>query len=100
MNIDDLELLSPVPKAAKTLSVTPGAVRKWIRERKFATVHLGRLVRVPRSEIERLIQLGTTPARQNSARQNSARRTRVNSRGKASAQASEQRGRAGEMTSA
>lgn len=41
---------------------------------------LGRLVRIPRSEINRLIQLGTTPARQNPTRA-----TRVSSREKAPA---------------
>jgi excisionase family DNA binding protein len=52
-----------VNEFAETLKVTPACVRRWILERKVATVHLGRLVRIPASEVNRLVSAGLRPAR-------------------------------------
>jgi excisionase family DNA binding protein len=62
MDLNETTLLS-VPQFAATLGVTPACIRRWILERKITTVKLGRLVRVPISEVERLITAGSRPAR-------------------------------------
>lgn len=54
--------LLTVPAFAATLGVTPACIRRWILERKITTVKVGRLVRVPAAEVERITQLGTRPA--------------------------------------
>jgi excisionase family DNA binding protein len=52
-----------VAEFAASLRITPACVRRWIRESKVTVVKLGRLVRIPATEVERIIQLGTRPAR-------------------------------------
>jgi excisionase family DNA binding protein len=54
--------LLKVPEAAEMLALSPKTVWQWIGERRFAVVRLGRAVRVPLAEIERLLEEGTTPA--------------------------------------
>jgi excisionase family DNA binding protein len=54
--------LLKVPEAAKMLALSQKTVWQWIGERRIGVVRLGRAVRVPLSEIERLMQEGTTPA--------------------------------------
>ena len=61
MNIADQQLLT-VHELAKALNVTPACIRRWTLERKVTTVKLGRLVRIPASEVQRLIQIGLRPA--------------------------------------
>lgn len=56
----DQQLLT-VQAFAKALNVTPACIRRWILERKIATVKLGRLVRIPSDEVQRLIQSGLRP---------------------------------------
>lgn len=56
------ELLT-VPEFADVLRVKPSCIRRWIQEHKITTVKLGRVVRIPASEIERLINSGLRPAR-------------------------------------
>ena len=55
-------LLSP-PEFAAALKVTVACVRRWLLERKIACVKVGRLVRIPASELDRLVQEGLRPAR-------------------------------------
>lgn len=55
--------LLKVPEAADILALSPKTVWQWIGERRIGVVRLGRAVRVPLSEIERLMEEGTTPAR-------------------------------------
>jgi len=54
--------LLTVPAFATELGVTPACIRRWILERKITTIKVGRLVRVPATELERIMQLGTRPA--------------------------------------
>jgi excisionase family DNA binding protein len=56
-----VSLLS-VRQVAEKLGVTQACIRRWVLLRKIATVRLGRLVRVPSSEVERLVNEGTCPA--------------------------------------
>ena len=52
------EILLAVPEAARRLAVTEKTVRKWIMLRKITFVKLGVEVRVPQSEIDRVIEEG------------------------------------------
>ncbi len=53
-----------VSQAAQALGLKPGTIRAWIAQRKLGHVKLGRAVRVPRTEIERLLREGAVPARE------------------------------------
>ena len=55
--------LLSVPQFASALGVTAACVRRWVLLRKIAIVKLGRLTRIPASEVERLITAGFRPAR-------------------------------------
>jgi excisionase family DNA binding protein len=55
------ELLT-IQDFASVLQVTTACVRRWISERKITTVKIGRLVRIPTEEIEKLVRKGTRPA--------------------------------------
>jgi len=52
-----------VNEFAALLDVTPACVRRWLLERKIASTRIGRLVRIPREEADRLIDGGFRPAR-------------------------------------
>lgn len=52
-----------VDEFAATLRVTQACVRRWLLERRVASVKLGRLVRIPASEVQRLIDAGLRPAK-------------------------------------
>ena len=56
-----MQLLS-VKQFAAALGVTPACIRRWILERKIASTKLGRLVRIPTAEAQRLIDAGLRPA--------------------------------------
>lgn len=58
----EVTLLS-VPQFAGALGVTPACIRRWILERRITTVKLGRLIRVPASEVTRLVEAGCRPAK-------------------------------------
>jgi excisionase family DNA binding protein len=58
----DKRLLS-VGETAARFGVSPWTVRDWIAQRKLTRVKIGRRVLVPESEIERVIERGTQPAR-------------------------------------
>lgn len=55
--------LLKVPEAAEALALSPKTIWQWIGERRILVIRLGRAVRVPQSEIDRLVEEGTTPAR-------------------------------------
>lgn len=54
--------LLKVPEAAELLALSQKTVWQWIGERRIGVVRLGRAVRIPITEIDRLLQEGTTPA--------------------------------------
>jgi excisionase family DNA binding protein len=62
MSKSEITLLS-VPQAAEHLNVTKSCLRRWILERRIATVKLGRLIRIPNSEVDRLVSSGLRPTR-------------------------------------
>lgn len=55
--------LLKVPEAAETLALSQKTIWQWIGERRIGVVRLGRAVRIPQSEIDRLMEEGSTPAR-------------------------------------
>lgn len=56
--------LYSVPEFANLLGVTVACVRRWLLERKIGRVKVGRLVRIPADELDRLITEGYRPAKQ------------------------------------
>lgn len=56
-------VLLSVEEFSATLNITVSCVRRWILERRIATVKLGRLVRIPQTELERLVNAGLRPVR-------------------------------------
>ena len=55
--------LKTVRQASRLLEISPHTLRAWIAVRKVGVVRLGRAVRIPLTEIERLIERGQSPAR-------------------------------------
>jgi excisionase family DNA binding protein len=51
-----------VKEAAAELNVSVSTVRAWVAQRRLGCVRLGRAVRIPASEIERLLNAGFVPA--------------------------------------
>ncbi|MSO29794.1 MAG: DNA-binding protein [Acidobacteria bacterium] len=51
-----------VAKAATDLGLSIHTIRAWIAQRRIAHVRLGRSIRIPASEIRRLLDDGLTPA--------------------------------------
>jgi excisionase family DNA binding protein len=56
-------VLLSVEEFSATLKITVSCTRRWILEHRIATVKLGRLVRIPHTELERLINVGLRPVR-------------------------------------
>ncbi len=50
-----------VHEAAQELGLSVHTVRAWIAQRRIAHIRLGRAVRIPYSEIERLLRDNTIP---------------------------------------
>jgi excisionase family DNA binding protein len=64
MNSTEHEFLT-VPQVAEKLGLTRACIRRWIYERKITVVKLGRAVRIPIREIDRLVNDGLRPAKRN-----------------------------------
>jgi excisionase family DNA binding protein len=62
MDFERLPLLS-VPQFAQALNAKPSCIRRWILLRKVTVVKIGRLIRIPATEVQRLIDSGIRPAR-------------------------------------
>jgi excisionase family DNA binding protein len=56
--------LLTVVEFAAAIGVTPACIRRWLLERRIASVKLGRLVRIDSREADRLIAEGLRPARE------------------------------------
>ncbi len=53
-----------VRQAAEALSLSEHTVRAWLANRKLGYVRLGRAIRIPAAEIERVLNGGWVPARE------------------------------------
>ena len=51
-----------IPEFAGRLGLSDGAVKKMVARRQITIVKIGRSVRIPESELNRLIKAGTRPA--------------------------------------
>jgi excisionase family DNA binding protein len=56
--------LRSLPTAAKAMGVTVACLRSWIYKRKIAYTKIGRAVRISDDTIQRIIDRGTVPARE------------------------------------
>jgi len=59
--MSDTKLLT-LEQAAERLGLKPVTVRMWASARKISRVKLGRAVRIPESEIAKIIERGLIPA--------------------------------------
>ena len=57
------QTLLRVDESADRLGMKVVTIRSWIAKRKIGFVRLGRSIRIPESEISRLISENTVPAR-------------------------------------
>lgn len=51
-----------VEQAAEDLNLSPSTVRAWIAQRRLGFIRLGRAVRIPSAEIDRVLNDGFVPA--------------------------------------
>jgi excisionase family DNA binding protein len=51
-----------VPEVAARLALSVSTVRQWLAQRRIGYIKLGRSVRVPFEEAERLVERGTVPS--------------------------------------
>ena len=58
----NLALLT-VQRAANDLTLSPKTLRAWIARRRIEVVRIGRAVRIPASEVDRIIEAGRVPAK-------------------------------------
>jgi excisionase family DNA binding protein len=58
--------LLTVPEFGTALKVKSSCVRRWILEGKVTVVKVGRLIRIPAGEVERIIAQGSRPAKRGS----------------------------------
>jgi excisionase family DNA binding protein len=57
-----IQQLVSIAKAAERLGLAEVTIRSWIAARRIGHVRLGRAIRIPLTEIERLVQTGFVPA--------------------------------------
>jgi excisionase family DNA binding protein len=53
--------LRTVRQVAEELGLAPVTVRTWMAQRRLSYVRLGRAVRIPASEVQRILDSGTVP---------------------------------------
>jgi excisionase family DNA binding protein len=64
-NKDELGDLLRVEEFAARLNIKPATARAWLLKRRIARVRIAsRAIRIPASEVERIIAEGTIPARE------------------------------------
>jgi excisionase family DNA binding protein len=52
-----------IRETAESLNLSQPTIRAWVARRKIGVIRLGRSVRIPATEIERLLSENTVPAR-------------------------------------
>jgi len=53
-----------VRQAADVLNLSQATIRAWLARRKLGYVRLGRAIRIPQTEIQRILLQGMIPARE------------------------------------
>jgi excisionase family DNA binding protein len=51
-----------IAEAARELGLSPNTIRAWVRLRKITYIRVGRSVRIPTAEIDRLLEEGLVRA--------------------------------------
>jgi excisionase family DNA binding protein len=51
-----------IKEAAARLGLSEWTVRAWLREKRLGYIRLGRAIRIPASEVSRIIESGTVKA--------------------------------------
>jgi excisionase family DNA binding protein len=59
-----MDKLLSIPQFAELLGVTCSCIRRMVLDRRLSIVKVGRLVRIPITEFDRIVAEGTRPARQ------------------------------------
>jgi len=59
---EEKDHLLTIPEFALALRIKTSCVRRWISEGRVTTIHVGRLVRLPGTEVERILRAGTKVA--------------------------------------
>ena len=57
------ERMLTASEVAERLGLQPETIRSWMARRRITFSKLGRAVRIPESEVSRLIEAGSVPAR-------------------------------------
>ncbi|MGH9405261.1 MAG: helix-turn-helix domain-containing protein [Terriglobia bacterium] len=60
--MSELRKLLKVEEFAAELNVRPSTVRRWVLLHKVLVIKISRAVRIPRTEVDRLISEGSRPA--------------------------------------
>jgi len=63
MPLKALEEYLKISQTAAIFNIKDKTVRTWIAQERLGCVHFGRAVRVPMSEVLRLIEAGSSPAK-------------------------------------
>ena len=50
-----------IPETARELNLSPTTIRAWVGQRRIGFVRLGRSIRIPASEIRRMLEHGYVP---------------------------------------
>jgi excisionase family DNA binding protein len=58
-----MKKLLSITEFAEALGVTVACCRRWVLERRITFTKIGRLVRIPASEVDRLVAEGLCPAK-------------------------------------
>ncbi len=72
------EQLLRIPEVAEQLTLRPVTIRAWLARRKLSFVRVGRSIRIPRSEVDRVLTEGTVPRREPRPRASAVRSVGVN----------------------
>lgn len=56
--------LLTVAEAAEALRIKPATIRAWVLRRRISSFRVGRAVRIPADEIDRVLRNGLRPARE------------------------------------
>lgn len=51
-----------VPEAARVLGISVHTIRAWVAQRRIGYLKLGRSVRIPQAEIDRILREAAVPA--------------------------------------
>lgn len=66
--LDNCERLLKIPAAAEVLNLRPKTLRAWMAARRIGYIRVGGAIRIPASEVQRIIAEGKVPARQHGDR--------------------------------